>query len=67
MIALGMLNTSLEECSRCGPSSRINVRYGATKAHSSSVTSLGVQPLGTQDNSPAAQITQEFRQAHAES
>lgn len=34
-------NTSRDECSRCGASSRINVWYGATNAHSSSETSLG--------------------------
>src|SRR3954469_14664972 len=35
------LNTSRRSCSRCGASSLISVRYGATKSHSSSVTSLG--------------------------
>jgi magnesium chelatase family protein len=35
------MNPSRSECSRCGASSRISVRYGATNAHSSSVTSVG--------------------------
>ena len=35
------LKTSRSEYSRCGASSRIKVRYGATKVHSSSLTSLG--------------------------
>jgi hypothetical protein len=35
------LKTSRKGWSRCGASCAINVRYGATKAHSSSLTSLG--------------------------
>ncbi|SFI23293.1 hypothetical protein [Planctomicrobium piriforme] len=35
------LNTALSEYTRCGASSRTKARYGARKAHSSSVTSLG--------------------------
>ena len=33
--------TSRKSCRRCGASSRTRVKYGATKAHSSSLTSLG--------------------------
>jgi len=35
------LNTSRKSCSPCGASSRINLRYAATNAHSSSLTSPG--------------------------
>lgn len=35
------MNTSRKLCSRWGASSVIKVRYGATNAHSSSLTSLG--------------------------
>src|SRR5947209_12851454 len=42
------LNTSRRSCSRCGASSVISVRYGATKSHSSSITSLGYGFLAIQ-------------------
>ena len=35
------LKTSRSSCRRCGASGVIRVRYGATNAHSSSVTSVG--------------------------
>ena len=35
------LKTSRKRCSRCGVSSVIKVKYGATNAHSSSLTSVG--------------------------
>lgn len=38
-----ILKTRRRSCSRCGASSRINLGYGATNAHSSSVTSLGYE------------------------
>src|SRR6185503_13726977 len=41
MIHRNPLNTSRSGCFRCGASSVIRVRYGATNAHSSSLTSLG--------------------------
>src|SRR5512141_2085923 len=42
------LKISRRSCSRCGASSFISVRYGATKSHSSSVTSLGYGFLAMQ-------------------
>src|SRR4051795_862643 len=42
------LNTSRRSCSRCGASSLINVRYGVTNSHSSSLTSLGYGFLAMQ-------------------
>jgi len=40
LFALASLNTSRSSYLRCGASSRITVRYGATNVHSSSLISL---------------------------